>query len=294
MRAEFQTVYRSASLHQIKEAESRAAYYCQLDQKFSTDDPVCDVKSFKLGSHHSAYYFDAAETLRLFPDDWPINYIFGDVNYNPENPCFTKSRPIKASPQNAILLNLDRYRHFNFISDHVEYSDKADKVVWRGQLHNDLRKQAVRNFATHPKVDFGTPDKKYKNDPAYLAAMSRRELLESKWILSLEGYDVATSTAWILGTNSVCIMPEPRFETWFMHGKLIPDTHFARVSPDLADLNDVIEKLQAEPKWASNIIKAANSFQSQFQDPIIETLSAYLTAKLFFELSGQSTSNLEF
>ena len=46
--------------------------------------------------------------------------------------------------------------------------------------------------------------------------------LNYKFILAIEGYDVATNLKWIMSSNSLAVMPRPTYATWFMEGTLIP------------------------------------------------------------------------
>ena len=48
--------------------------------------------------------------------------------------------------------------------------------------------------------------------------LSILEQLEYKFVLCLEGNDVATNLKWVMSSNSLAVMPKPRYETWFMEG----------------------------------------------------------------------------
>ena len=62
--------------------------------------------------------------------------------------------------------------------------------------------------------------------------------LAYKFIVALEGNDVASNPKWIMFSNSVAVMPKPRFETWFMEGRLIPNYHYVEIRDDYADLTE--------------------------------------------------------
>ena len=64
------------------------------------------------------------------------------------------------------------------------------------------------------------------------------EQLQYKFILSIEGNDVASNLKWIMSSNSLAVMPKPKFESWFMEGLLIPDYHFVEIKRDYSDLEE--------------------------------------------------------
>lgn len=56
-----------------------------------------------------------------------------------------------------------------------------------------------------------------------------REHLDYKFIMAIEGNDVASNLKWVMSSNSLAVMPRPTCETWFMEGTLIPDYHYIEV-----------------------------------------------------------------
>ena len=62
--------------------------------------------------------------------------------------------------------------------------------------------------------------------------------LKHKFILCIEGNDVASNLKWVMSSNSVAVMPKPKFESWFMEGKLIPDHHYIQIKEDYSDLEE--------------------------------------------------------
>eukprot|EP00316_Scyphosphaera_apsteinii_P006374 CAMPEP_0119310466 /NCGR_PEP_ID=MMETSP1333-20130426/19585_1 /TAXON_ID=418940 /ORGANISM="Scyphosphaera apsteinii, Strain RCC1455" /LENGTH=84 /DNA_ID=CAMNT_0007314655 /DNA_START=1 /DNA_END=252 /DNA_ORIENTATION=+ len=58
-------------------------------------------------------------------------------------------------------------------------------------------------------------------------------MLENRYLLSIEGNDVASNLKWALASNSVVVMPLPTRETWLMEGLLQPYVHFVPIQhPD--------------------------------------------------------------
>lgn len=63
-----------------------------------------------------------------------------------------------------------------------------------------------------------------------------REHLDYKFIIALEGNDVASNLKWVMSSNSLAVMTRPTCETWFMEGQLIPDYHYVEVKEDFLTL----------------------------------------------------------
>jgi hypothetical protein len=117
--------------------------------------------------------------------------------------------------------------------------------------------------------------------------MTVREQLNYKFIISIEGKDVATNLKWIMSSNSVCMMPKPRYETWFMEGKLKAGVHYIEIADDYSDLTQKMEYYLEHEEKVLEIIANANSWVEQFKHPRRERLISLLVAQKYFTLSGQ-------
>ena len=113
------------------------------------------------------------------------------------------------------------------------------------------------------------------------------EQLKYKFILSVEGYDVATNLKWIAQSNSICFMTKPKIESWFMEGKLIPDYHYILLKDDYSDLEEKVEWCLSNPDLAETVSRNLRSYYSGFSDMKKEELVGLLVAKKYFEMSGQ-------
>ena len=140
-------------------------------------------------------------------------------------------------------MKLDRVRHFLFVNDPLRFTEKANKVVFRGligQFDSNTLKQNrydfVKKFFGNPRFNIGVIDKHLTE--WYTEKMTIREHLDYKFIMALEGNDVASNLKWIMSSNSIAVMPRPKYETWFMEGTLIPNYHYIEVKPDYSDLED--------------------------------------------------------
>ena len=44
-----------------------------------------------------------------------------------------------------------------------------------------------------------------------------------------------------MSSNSVAVMPRPKYESWFMEGRLQPGVHYIEIKDDYSDLEDKIQ-----------------------------------------------------
>lgn len=61
--------------------------------------------------------------------------------------------------------------------------------------------------------------------------MSIPEHFKYKFILALEGYDMASSLQWIMASGCVPVMPKPTVEGWLMHSQLVAGRHYIEIAP---------------------------------------------------------------
>ena len=106
--------------------------------------------------------------------------------------------------------------------------------------------------------------------------------LKHKFILCIEGNDVASNLKWVMSSNSVAVMPKPKYESWFMEGKLIPDYHYIQIKDDYSDLEEKINYYIKNTDKLKIISKNANEYISQFKDKESEKIIS------FFALNGSS------
>jgi hypothetical protein len=271
------------------QVRDRVDYYNRLDAPFDASGGM-SIGAFR-GERKSSYQIDLANHLRVFPGQLRVRYVFGDVTEVPPEPAFVKSRPIGGDVRNSVLMKLNATRHFVFVEDRVPWERKRDALVWRGRIHrHNLRERRLdflRHFHGRPRFDVGHIDR-----DADIAALARpfqtiSEQLQYKFILSLEGNDVATNLKWIMSSSSLCFSCRPRFETWFMEGRLVAGEHYVEVADDFSDLEAKIDHYLAHPDEARTIVANANAWVRQFQDAGRERLVAHLVVKRWFELSGQ-------
>ena len=91
-------------------------------------------------------------------------------------------------------------------------------------------------------------------------------LTHYKYLISVEGNDVATNVAWLLHTDAVPLMPPPQVETWLLHGDLKAWKHYVPLRPDFADLGTRLAWLEANPSRAASIARAGREFVAPYGD----------------------------
>ena len=267
----------------------RVHYYNRLSTPAHTPPSQALINLSK--NKDSFYYFDLMRDAKGFGPNFLVDPLFGDITHVPDKATVVKSRPIFGNNANSVLLKLDRMRHFHFPRDPLHWDQKRPSVVWRGRINNQPPRQAaVELFYNHSEFDIGHIQS-WKDLPPVKPWLSLNEQFAHRYILSLEGNDVATNLKWIMGSNSVALSPAMQFETWFMEGRLVPGKHFVEVRADLADLEEKVSWLEANPDHAKQIVQNANSWVKQFLDPVKEHLIAVLVLQKYAEMTGGLASS---
>ncbi|TDX28755.1 glycosyl transferase family 90 [Modicisalibacter xianhensis] len=275
--------YRDQALDDVLD---RVEYYNKCQLPFTLDARAQRVADFRY-ERRGTYYLDTKSVVRHFDPECRFAYRFGDVTRVPEVPAFVKSRPIDGDNANAVLLKLNQIRHYNFVDDPQPFERKRTAVVWRGKCFHDQRRAVIQRLHDTPGMDIGQTDPKRKAQADYRPFMAIRDQLNYKFVLSLEGKDVATNLKWIMASNSLCFMPRPRFETWFMEGRLEPWRHYVPLRDDCADIEEKMDYYATHTDEALEIIANAQQHVAQFKDRQRERLVSLLVARKYFELSGQ-------
>lgn len=272
--------------HELRQSmQQRLNYYHQVQHRFSTTPEAKQASHFKKNCG-STYYYDMLKVIKGFDPNFSFDFIHGDVTEVPSSPTFVKSRPIAGHNHNSILLKLNEVRHYRFVKDKLSFSEKLDRVVWRGSGFRPNRRLLLETYFSHPRCNVGRTDTEDHDQLRYvLPKMSIKEQLNYKFILSLEGKDVATNLKWIMSSQSLVMTPKLVFETWFMEGKLIPGVHYVELKDDFSDLIEKMDYYLAHPDEAEQIISNANQWVAQFKQLGQERLLSYLVAERYFNLS---------
>lgn len=263
----------------------RVDYYNRLNRPIQLPPTATSLGTHRLKGNRSVYFFDTFEFTRWFPTHLKWCYLFGDITHVPESPSIVKSRPIHTDNTCSILLNLDKIRHFVFIKDKIPFTLKMNKVIFRGEAHGKPHRiRFINLYYRHPMCDAG--DVGHNPPIPHADGMTLYKHLNYKFIMALEGNDVASNLKWIMSSNSIAVMPRPTYETWFMEGKLIPDYHYIEIKPDYSDLIEKISYYIAHPEQAQTIIDHAHEYVKQFQDKKRERLISLLVMDKYFRLTN--------
>jgi len=277
-------------LRDIDEKEyilDRVNYYNKLENSYKLID-FKSIKEFRK-EKKKTYFFDLYKYLIYFNPINKISYLFGDIIEVPAEPSLLKSRPIGDDNQNSIIMKLDKVRHFIFLNDKIKFEDKKDILLWRGKAHQEHRKQFLDKFYTHPLCDVGQIIK--RKDKGKIKwekpKMSVREHLKYKFILCIEGNDVASNLKWVMSSNSLAFMVKPKYETWFMEGRLIPNHHYVLLKDDYSDLEEKIKYYSTHIEESQSIIDNAHKYIEQFKDNKREDTISLLVLDKYFKKQGE-------
>ncbi len=247
--------------------------------------------------------------LRVFQKheiDGNFAVYLGDGRPSPEAPIFCKARRLP-DPGYAIPFPIKYGRHFGPVAKvdgiDIPFREKDDRLIWRGAttghfpLDGETRPGArayipsITAKMTGKDVDIGFSEITPNIDPATALriepfvkdGLDMRAHLRSKYILCLEGNDVATSLKWILYSNSVPVMPHPGVESWACESLLRPFTHYVPVAADLSDLADVHAWCIANEEKCERIAQNGKSFMQAFLDEGLENRLQRRVATLYSE-----------
>lgn len=204
-------------------------------------------------------------------------------------PVLCKTRPVH-NYGFSVLLRINSQRHWSPIYEQKKYNkipfrSKIPKIVWRGAptgygFNNNIpyrsvsREKILQYQDRYDFLDIGltkllpntdTVFKKYIRDTKTMETMS-----EYKYLLIIEGNDVASGLKWSMASSSVVMMPIPQIASWFMEDHLEPFVHFIPVRDDFTDIAERFQWAETHADKCKEIIKNANEFVTFFSDDAYE------------------------
>ena len=270
--------------------QSRLDYYNKLKEKkqIPQSSPTLANHKLKNVNYSKVYFFDSYEFTRYFSKTLPWLFRPGDITDLQPYPTIVKSRPITENNENSVLLKLNKIRHFIFVKDKTKFEDKIPKILFRGAAHGKPNRQMfIEKWIDNPMCDIKDTAKDSINPPQWQSKpISIKEQLKYRYIMAIEGNDVASNLKWIMSSNSIAVMPRPKYETWFMEGCLIPNYHYIEIKEDFSDLIEKVNYYEQHPEQAKAIIKNANEYVKPFKDKKREKLLSILVLKRYFEKTG--------
>ena len=278
------------SKQQLSGILKRVAYYNKLSNTITLKNPVL-LSEIKTVPGSKVYFFDLYQYSRYFNQKLKGLFLFGDITEVPKQPTFVKSRPIGDNNANSVLLKWNKLRHFMFIKkEQKTYPEKKNMLVSRGKVHKTQahRIKFIEKYFAHPMCNIGRVNTNDLNPLWKVPRLSIDQQLDYKFILCLEGNDVASNLKWVMSSQSIAVMPKPKYETWFMEGLLVADVHYIIIKDDYTDLEQRLNYYINNQDKALQIIENANAYVQQFKNQENETLISLLTLKKYFEKTNQT------
>ena len=266
----------------------RVNYYNRLSKEHKVDAVSWKEKSVETDrqpmTRQSVYYHDSMEILRYFDGRHRCILDPGDVTHIPPLPAVVKSRPLSPGNTNSVLLKLNKVRHFLYVNDHKQWQEKEYKILFRGDLgpRKVNRTLFMELYHGHPLVDAGMTNHYENHEEWFSRKMTIGEHLRYKFIMSLEGNDVASNLKWVMSSNCLAVMPRPTCETWFMEGLLKPDYHYIEIKEDMSDLIEKTQYYVDHPQEAQAIIDHAHEWVGQFRNKHRELLISLMVMQKYF------------
>ena len=214
-----------------------------------------------------------SDFLKLFRDS-PNNIkkgsfllYHGEKELEDDRPYIRKAR--KINDEYGVLFKLSTIRHFfpcKLAMKHdIDWKEKSQNVVWRGATTSKrYRDTFVQQYFDLFDIGFSTT----KQTPELInyrrPSLSIKEQLKFKFIVSLEGYDLASNLKWILSSNSVPIMPKPTWVSWIMEHKLEPYVHYLPLNDQLNNLSELLAWAKENDKACMRIAQNGKAYMNQF------------------------------
>ena len=278
--------------------KNRVNYYNKLNKEIKLNKDDESLNNFKIKNFHRTYFFDTYQYTRFFEKRLKLKMLFGDITHSPDVPSIVKSRPINENNQNSILLKLNKIRHFTYTKDSNEFDHKINKLIGRSAITKKHKKRIdfFKIYFNNHLCDLGAINKNTPYPEWLKNKISIEDHLKYKFIMCVEGVDVATNLKWVMSSNSIAVMPRPKIESWFMENKLIPEKHYIEIKEDYSDLESKIKYYIKNPEKCKSIIKNANDYVIQFKNKSREDLISLLVLEKYFHFTGQQekTSFLDY
>ena len=272
----------------------RVNYYNKIDKKAQSSSDWERLSNLKIKKKGKTYFFDTYSLIKYFSQSLKANFLFGDINYVPSQISFVKSRPINLNNHNSIILKLNKVRHFLFINDNYPLEKKKNILFGRAAVHQKQRIEFYKKYFDNELCDLGQINKGTSHDQWYKKKVSLDYHLRYKFILCIEGNDVASNLKWVMSSSSVAVMPKPKFESWFMEGILVPDYHYIHIKDDYSDLEKKLKFYIKNPEKLKQISINANNYVNQFRDSSDEKIISLLVIEKFFAFTNQKKSLINF
>ena len=183
------------------------------------------------------------------------------------------------SDRSVTLLKITPYRHWGNVNKvrnyDIPYNQKKDMIVWRGATTGNKKRTATRyDFVSKyfddnqiMNVGFSLIVQNMESYSDLLKdRMTLEEQLQYKFLVSLEGNDVASGLKWMLYSNSVVMMAKPTICSWAMEDWLEPFVHYLPLKDDFSNLEEIYQWAISNGDACFAIANNATKFIEKFLD----------------------------
>lgn len=191
------------------------------------------------------------EVNKAYNEKFVVSFGDGQIKRKTTGFVKTKRLGVPDASLGSILLKFNSGRHWKHTDieeKDIPWKEKRGGLIWRGAPtgnRHGLRKKLVSTYFDKYNIGYSGSGSSDVRNKYILGHVSVSEQLLNKYVLSIEGNDVATNLKWILASNSIPIMPKPTRESWLLESQLIPYVHYVPINDDLDDLDEVY-------KWCIN------------------------------------------
>lgn len=259
----------------------RVDFYCRraFDPEAGGDVAASEVTPRR---YHSKYALDLGRYLRSWPGSARLCFFAGDVWENPPAPTLIKARRLGEGEDNGVLMKLNRRRHYRHPVDLVPFEEKRPILFFRGDIrYKPHRRRFLEMWSGSRLMDIGdtTPG---EPSPWTKAPVPVPEQFRYRFILVLEGNDVATALQWVMASGCVPFMTKPTVETWLMHSRMVPGVHYVEIASDFSDVEEKVRYYAAHTDEARAISEASRRWAAMFDDRRREDIISHLVLAKYF------------
>jgi hypothetical protein len=220
-----------------------------------------------------------------------FSWRWGDSTEIPQYNIISKAR----SKEDTLttILNLNSARHCGYVMQVPQYDtpfeDKLNATVWRGAVNESSveRYNFVERYENAKNMNIGfsyIPYSRLNIDLKYVkGSLTISEQLKYKYIISIEGNDVASGLKWQLYSNSIVLMKRPTKVSWAMEDTLIPYKHYVPLSDNYDNVIEQIHWCEQHQDECKMIANNATEFINQFLNNEIELLISVNMLKKYFD-----------
>ena len=266
--------------------------------KFVNVEELIDKKKTIKSCIWVAYYYALYEKIFKVNKYAKFNYAMQDIMIFSKTHFYKLLKNRAPNSKSGVLLKcLDYNRHWNdYINKpkDIDFKLKKNSIIWRGVTSGSPYRKpnrfdlVKRWYNKNPSINVGfstvTLNHALKLDNYVLGFMEIVNMLEYKYILSIEGNDKDSGLQWKLNSNSLVLMPKPTITSWLMETTLIPNYHYVLLKNDYSDLEEKLHWCNNNQNKCIQIIKNANFFMYQFKNEIIESFIEDKVLSKYFEL----------